>query len=162
MKSPVIKYIIGAIVVAVIASYAIFNADNQSNGQLAIIPSLPPLPPSSPSTSSPSVGNSASGPSSSSTAGQYKDGMYTGSLADAFYGQLQVIAVIQGGRLTNITFPQYPSNPGHTFAVSRAYLPILAREAVMAQSANVNIVSGATQTSQAFQQSLASALAKAQ
>lgn len=156
MKSSITKYIIGAIVVAVIAAYAIFNADSQSGGQLALIPSLPSSSPSS------SGGSPSSGPSSSSTAaGQYKDGTYTGSLADAFYGQLQVMAVIQGGRLTNITFPQYPSNPGHTVDVSRTDLPILAQEAVAAQSANVNVVSGATQTSQAFQQSLASALAEA-
>ncbi len=159
MKSSITKYIIGAIVVAVIAAYAIFSSNSQNNGQLAIIPPLPSLP--STSSSSSSGGSTASGSASSSGTGQYKDGTYTGSLADAFYGQLQVIAVIQGGKLSNITFPQYPSNPGHTIDESRTSLPVLAQEAVAAQSANVNIVSGATQTSQAFQQSLASALAQA-
>ncbi len=156
MKSSITKYIVGAVVVAVIAAYAIFNSNGQNNGQLAIIPSLPSSPSPSPSGSS-----AGGGPAAPAGKGQYKDGTYTGSLSDAFYGQLQVIAVIQGGRLTNITFPQYPSNPGHTIDESRTYLPVLAQEAVAAQSANVNIVSGATQTSQAFQQSLASALSQA-
>jgi uncharacterized protein with FMN-binding domain len=40
-------------------------------------------------------------------------------------------------------------------------LPILKQEAIAAQSANVSIVSGATQDSQAFQQSLGAALAEA-
>jgi uncharacterized protein with FMN-binding domain len=93
--------------------------------------------------------------------GQYKDGTYTGSVADAVYGQLQVVATISGGMITNITWPVYPNNPGHTSQVSATALPALEQEAIAAQSANVNIVSGATQDSEAFQQSLAAALAQA-
>jgi len=92
--------------------------------------------------------------------GQYKNGTYTGSVADAFYGNLQVAAVIQGGALADVTFLQYPSN-GHSAQVSGQALPILKQEAIAAQSANVNVVSGATQISQAFEQSLGSALALA-
>ena len=39
-------------------------------------------------------------------------------------------------------------------------LPLLRQEFLQAQSANVQLISGATDTSQAFQQSLQSALAK--
>jgi len=70
------------------------------------------------------------------------------------------VAVIQGGALVDVTFPQSPSN-GHSAQIARQALPILKQEAIAVQSANVNIVSGATQDSQAFQQSLASALAQA-
>ncbi len=93
--------------------------------------------------------------------GAYKDGTYTGSVADAIFGSVQVAAVIQGGQLSNVNILQYPSDSGHSRAVSNSSLPQLAQEAIQAQSANVNIVSGATQTSQAFQQSLAAALAQA-
>lgn len=88
----------------------------------------------------------------------YKDGKYTGSVADAYYGFIQVLAVISGGKLTDVQFLQAPNdNPNSSYINSQAK-PYLKQEAVQAQSANVNIVSGATDTSQAFIQSLASAL----
>jgi uncharacterized protein with FMN-binding domain len=93
--------------------------------------------------------------------GMYKDGSYTGSVADAYFGNLQVQAVIQGGKLVDCLPLQYPSDSGHSRQVSNTSLPILKQEAIKAQSANVDIVSGATQTSQAFQQSLGAALALA-
>jgi uncharacterized protein with FMN-binding domain len=129
----------------------------------------------SPASSSPSTTSTvqtAGSPSGSGTpptpgtktvasSGAYKNGTYTGAVADAFYGNLQVVAVIQGGQLVDVQFPTYPSDGGHTLQLSKGDLPILKQEAIAAQSANVNIVSGATQTSQAFEQSLASALAQA-
>ena len=93
--------------------------------------------------------------------GAYKDGTYTGPVSDAIYGQLQIVATISGGQLTSVSWPIYPDAPGHTSEVNASALPQLKQEAVTAQSANIDIVSGATQTSQAFQQSLAAALAQA-
>ncbi len=91
----------------------------------------------------------------------YKNGQYTGNVADAFYGQMQVKAIISGGKLTDIQFLQYPNHAGHSSQISSSSLPQLKSEAIHAQNANVNIISGATQTSQAFIQSLASALSQA-
>jgi uncharacterized protein with FMN-binding domain len=105
-------------------------------------------------------GASSGGTTTSASTGQYTDGTYTGAVADAFYGKLQVTITVKGGAITNVTFPQAPSG-GHSSDVSAVALPQLAQEAIAAQSANVNVVSGATQDSQAFQQSLASALAQA-
>jgi uncharacterized protein with FMN-binding domain len=103
---------------------------------------------------------SGSGTGTGST-GLYKDGSYTGSAADAFYGTIQVKAVVSGGKITDVQFLQYPNAAGHTSEVSAMALPQLKQEAIAAQSANVNIVSGATQDTEAFQQSLASALTQA-
>ena len=50
---------------------------------------------------------------------------------------------------------------GHPQYINGQAMPMLTSEAVQVQSANVDIVSGATFTSQAFQQSLGSALAQA-
>jgi len=94
-------------------------------------------------------------------AGQYKDGTYTGSVADAFYGGVQVAAVISGGRLTDVQILQYPTDRGHSAQIGQQAMPILKSEAIASQSANVDIVSGATQDSQAFEQSLQSALSQA-
>ncbi len=92
----------------------------------------------------------------------YKNGTYTGSAVDAFYGNVQVQATIHGGNITNVAFLQYPNTHSASVYINQQAMPYLQQEAIQAQSANVNIVSGATDTSIAFQQSLASALTKAQ
>ena len=93
--------------------------------------------------------------------GMYKDGQYTGSAVDVFYGNVQVAAVISGGKLTDVQILQYPSDRGYSRQVAQQSLPILRSEAIASQSANVDAVSGATQTSSGFIQSLSSALAMA-
>jgi uncharacterized protein with FMN-binding domain len=94
----------------------------------------------------------------------YKDGEYTGPVVDAYYGNLQVKAIIQNGLLTDVQFLQFPMKKGNTFDISNNSMPILKAEAIQTQSADVNIISGATQTVEAFHVSLAGALllAKAQ
>jgi uncharacterized protein with FMN-binding domain len=94
-------------------------------------------------------------------AGQYADGSYTGNAADAYYGTVQVKAVIQNGALANVQFLQYPNDRNTSRYINSQAMPQLQQEAIQIQSANVDIVSGATFTSQAFQQSLGSALAQA-
>jgi uncharacterized protein with FMN-binding domain len=93
--------------------------------------------------------------------GAYKDGTYTGSVADAFYGNIQVQASISGGKIANIQFLQYPNDRGTSIMINEQAMPYLKQEAIAAQSANVDIVSGATDSSQAFRQSLQSALDQA-
>lgn len=94
-------------------------------------------------------------------AGMYRDGSYTGSVADAYYGNVQVQVTVSGGKITNVRFLDYPQDRGTSIEINSQAMPYLISEAIQAQSANVNVVSGATATSGAFQQSLASALAQA-
>jgi|SRR6185437_14499141 len=91
----------------------------------------------------------------------FKDGTYTGDPADAFYGNIQVQTTIQGGKITNIQFLQAPNDRDESIQINQQADPILAQEAIQAQNANVDVVSGATDSSQAFVQSLQSALNKA-
>jgi len=93
--------------------------------------------------------------------GEYTDGTYTGGLADAYYGNIQVEAVISGGRLTDVKFLQYPSDRRTSVAINQRAMPQLRSEALQIQSANVNGVSGASDSSMAFVQSLGAALAQA-
>ncbi len=93
--------------------------------------------------------------------GQYKDGQYTGPSVDALYGFVQVQATVSGGKLTNVQFLSYPTDRTTSQNINSRATPLLAQEAIAAQSANVNIVSGATETSSAFIQSLGAALAQA-
>lgn len=92
----------------------------------------------------------------------YKDGTYTGSVADAFYGNIQVEAIIKNGKIVDVQFLQYPNDRENSIAINTQAMPYLKQEAIQAQGANVNIISGATDTSQAFIQSLTDALNQAQ
>ncbi len=93
--------------------------------------------------------------------GMYTDGTYTGVVADAYYGNVQVQAIISGGKLADVQILQYPNDRSRSISINTRAMPILRSEAIVAQNANVDIVSGATDSSQAFQQSLDSALVQA-
>jgi len=93
--------------------------------------------------------------------GQYRNGSYTGNVTDAYFGNVQVKAIIQGGKIADVQFLEYPKDRSTSLKISNDAMPILTQEAVQAQNSNVDIVSGATQTSEAFRVSLASALAQA-
>jgi uncharacterized protein with FMN-binding domain len=95
------------------------------------------------------------------SAGIYRDGSYDGDSVNAYFGNVQVEAVISGGKLTDVKILDYPQDRTTSARINNGALPKLVQEAIVSQSAQVDIVSGATQTSQGFQQSLASALAKA-
>lgn len=94
-------------------------------------------------------------------AGQYKDGTYTGSVADAYYGNIQVQVSIQNGKIADVAFLQYPNDRGTSREINGQAMGYLRSEAISAQSANVDIVSGATDSSLAFRQSLTYALSQA-
>jgi uncharacterized protein with FMN-binding domain len=91
----------------------------------------------------------------------YRDGTYTGTAADAIYGNVQVSIVVSGGHLTDVTFLDYPKDRSHSVQLSTMAMPILKQEAIQAQTSNVNTVSGASETSGAFRQTLQSALDQA-
>jgi uncharacterized protein with FMN-binding domain len=91
----------------------------------------------------------------------FADGAYTGPVTDAYYGLIQIQALIRGGRLVALKVLRYPSDRRTSIAINRQALPLLRDEAISAQSANVDIISGATLTSRAFVQSLGGALKKA-
>ncbi len=93
--------------------------------------------------------------------GQYKDGTYTGPQVDAFYGLVQVQTTIQNGKISNVQFLQYPNDRRTSQRINSYAVPVLQQEAVQAQSANVDLITGATLTSQAFAMSLQAALQKA-
>jgi uncharacterized protein with FMN-binding domain len=94
--------------------------------------------------------------------GLYRDGDYTGQTIDAYYGLLQVQARIQQGRLADVQILQYPNDRRTSIRINNVALPWLKTEVIQAQSANVDIISGATLTSEAYMMSLESALASAQ
>jgi uncharacterized protein with FMN-binding domain len=91
----------------------------------------------------------------------FADGTFVGPVTDAYYGLIQIQALIRGGRLMALKVLRYPSDRRTSIIINRQALPMLRDEAISAQSANVDIISGATLTSRAFIQSLGGALKKA-
>ena len=90
--------------------------------------------------------------------GQLHDGTFTGSVADAYYGLVQVAATIKSGRIVDVQFVDYPHDRRTSARINSIAMPALMTEAIQAQSARVDVISGATLTSEAFAQSLQSAL----
>jgi uncharacterized protein with FMN-binding domain len=90
----------------------------------------------------------------------YADGTYTGSQVNALYGVVQVKLVVQGGQISDVQVLSHPTG-NHSDQINARAVPLLTQEAISKQSANVQVVSGATLTSNAFMQSLQSALNQA-
>ncbi len=83
----------------------------------------------------------------------------TGPVVNYYYGQLSVKVTASGTKITGITIATL-SDGGNPYSayVDHASLPMLQREAMSAQSANIQGVSGASYTSAGFAQSLQGAL----
>jgi uncharacterized protein with FMN-binding domain len=94
-------------------------------------------------------------------AGMYKNGTFIGDTEDTIYGPVQVAAVISNGRISDIKFLRMPNSEGHTREVTAFSKQPLKNSAISKQSADIDFVSGATQTCEGYQLSLQSALDQA-
>jgi uncharacterized protein with FMN-binding domain len=88
-------------------------------------------------------------------------GTFTGGTAQTAYGPVQVQIVVQNNTITSANAIRYPTGNSHDVAIAQYAVPVLNREAVQAQSAQISMVSGATYTSSGYIQSLQSALSAA-
>ena len=84
----------------------------------------------------------------------------TGPAVSYFFGTAQVKVTIQNGQITDVTAVQLP-NEGRSGRISQIVEPMLRSEVLSAQSAQINLISGATYTSDAYAQSLQAALDQA-
>jgi uncharacterized protein with FMN-binding domain len=110
------------------------------------------------SSSSSSSSGSSSGSSSSSTSGTKT---YTGDVADTRWGPVQVKITVTNGKITAAEPTQVPSDNPRDQEINSYAVPILNQEAVKAQSAQIDAISGATVTSDGYIQSLQSAIDQA-
>jgi uncharacterized protein with FMN-binding domain len=86
---------------------------------------------------------------------------YDGQLVTYLYGNIEVAATLDGHRIVNVTVPQNSAIDGRSAMINSEAVPELVQEALAAQGVNFDVVSGATYTSDAFAQSLQSALTAA-
>lgn len=123
------------------------------------LPQISPTP--TPSSAPTSTTTPTPTPLPTKVAGRFRDGSYDGETADAFYGNVKVRAIISGGKLTDVQILETPTERDRSIEINSRAMPILRQEAIRAQSGSVDTVSGATYSSEAFIQSLTSALNKA-
>jgi uncharacterized protein with FMN-binding domain len=118
----------------------------------------PPDPSSEPTTepsSSPSASSSPAGRASSAAR------TYTGDVARTRWGPVQVEITVKSGTITAVDVVQHPSGNHKDAEINDYALPTLLQDTLMAQSAEIDMVSGATVTSDGYVESLQSALDQA-
>ncbi|MFE4857759.1 FMN-binding protein [Streptomyces sp. NPDC056670] len=108
-----------------------------------------------PPSARPSARPAASGSAASAT------GTFTGDPIDTQYGAVQVAVTLDKGRITVVNVLRAPDQNGRDQRIADYALPRLTQEAIGAQSARIDAVSGASYTSQGYIQSLQSALDQA-
>jgi FMN-binding domain len=112
-------------------------------------------------TGSNGTGSNGTGGASGATPGASVDpaGKRTvqGPTVDTRWGPVQVAVTVQDHQLVDVAALQLPAG-GRSGRISSAVEPILRTEALQAQGANIDGVSGATYTSQAYERSLQAAL----
>ena len=144
-KRPVAYIVMTALALALLFSFKTPASSAPAlglSGQAAVAPAGP-------------VGAAASGAPASAGSGTF-----TGAVVQDPFGSVQVQVTLAGGKITTVTALKLPSG-GRSGSISQAVAPILQGEVLTAQSATIDSVSGATYTSEAYTQSLQSALDKA-
>ena len=97
-------------------------------------------------------------PQATSAPASAASGTVDGDTIQTRFGPVQVEVTVKNGKITNVTALQLPWDHQRSANISQYVEPILHDEAIQAQSANVDIVSGATYTSIGYARSLQSAL----
>ena len=90
----------------------------------------------------------------------YKDGTYTGAVTKTNVGNFQVSVAVQGGKIANVNVLLQPDEE-FSRSINKTALPKYIEEAIEAQSSDIALVSGASETFKGFKGSLQDALNKA-
>jgi uncharacterized protein with FMN-binding domain len=117
--------------------------------------------PSTPGTSVPPRG-SASPTTAPATTTTTSGGtrVIDGPVVSNDYGDVQVRVTLKGTQIVDVQALQLPQDRSRSARISGSAGPILRREALQAQNANIDLVSGATYTSESYAESLQGALDK--
>lgn len=109
-----------------------------------------------PATTSTSTGT-GSGTGTGSTSGTTTRTV-TGDAVHTRYGLVQVQVVLTGSRITDVVAVQLPDRERRDREINDQAVPLLRQEVLDVQSAQIDVVSGASYTSQGYAQSVQSAL----
>ncbi|SFF84198.1 FMN-binding protein [Curtobacterium sp. YR515] len=140
----------------VVSSIAVLVVGWQLGGQPAVT-----APAQQSTTSGAGTTGSSTGTGTGTTGGSSATGTFTGDTTQTRYGPVQVRITVANGTITDVTALQLTNTDGRSVQISQQAAPILRQEALQAQSAQIQSVSGATFTSEGYTTSLQSAIDKA-
>lgn len=133
----------------------------RSSGPATTPTSQPPGPATTPTTrSSGPATTPTSQPPVPSTTGGTVSGSAVGPVEQYGYGQLSVRVTIVNGRITALDTATLQTAESYSQQLATQVIPMLRSEILKAQSLQVNAISGATYTSEAYGTSVQAALAK--
>jgi len=128
-------------------------------------------PPASPTTAgaaptpaastSPKASKSPKASTSQGAAASAATRTVTGTVANTEHGPMQVQVTLAGQKITKVTVLQQTNDGSESVQIDSFAIPKLNSETLVAQSAHINAVSGASYTSSGYIQSLQSALDQA-
>ncbi len=124
-------------------------------------PSATPTPSGSAQKTTTNAGSGSGSTSAKASSSGFTDGTFQGSSVNTEYGPVQVQITVSGGAISDVTMLAYPNGSRRDQQINQNALPTLISETISAQSANVQMVSGATYTSEGYLRSLQSAIDKA-
>jgi len=122
---------------------------------------MPPLPRPRPTPPAVAIQPAAASDVAASSGGGYRDGTYTGNSENAYYGRVQVQVIVANHLVANVKVLDYPSDRRTSRYINGQALPLLQQEVIGTDGTSVDIISGATLTSEAYIRSLDTALQQA-
>jgi uncharacterized protein with FMN-binding domain len=158
MKRIVMFFMSTVTAIVLLFGYHTSTSSKAVGGQTSI---AAPAAATTASSASGSSGRTSETTSTTTAAATSAASTVTGDVAQTRWGPVQVQLSVQGGKITNVTLVQYPNGNDRDQEINATALPILVQETVSAQSAKIDMVSGATVTSDGYVSSLQSALDKA-
>jgi uncharacterized protein with FMN-binding domain len=116
-------------------------------------------PPPTPTTSPAAQGPSTTSPPTTTAPATTRSA--TGPSVNYNFGLISVTATVSGSKLTNVSIASLDDGGSpRSQSIDQQSIPMLEQQALQAQSANIQGVSGASYTSSGFQQSLQAALSQ--
>jgi uncharacterized protein with FMN-binding domain len=158
MKRIVLWFMSTLTVVTLLFGYHTSTSSQLFGGSSSVLASRAGGGATTPGTTSGSTGGTTSGSTGGTTG---STATVTGDSTDTRWGPVQVQVTVANGTITDVNVVDYPSGNGRDQQINSRALPILVKETLDAQSANIDMVSGATVTSEGYLGSLQSALDKA-
>ena len=155
MKRAVLALVTTALGLVLLLSFKTSNPASAANPV-----ALPSTPSGSGSGSGASSSSSSANGSSSSAASTSGTRTATGNTINTAYGPVQIRITEVNGKITKVQPLQLPQTYGRDIQIDQYAVPQLIQETLQQQSSNIDMISGASYTSQGYIDSLQSAIDK--
>lgn len=139
-----------------------FHTAGSAGPRVGAIPTTATTPPAG-SSPPPSGGTTPTTPTTQLTPTTVRGGaggarQLDGPVISTQFGDVQVRVILSNGKITDVQPLQMPFDRRRSQEISQAAAPLLHDEVLQAQSAQIDLISGATYSSDAYQRSLQAAL----